>query len=219
MSAEGADRRVVRAAPAWSLGILAGGESRRMGRDKGTAPFLGTTLREHLARRLAPDGVPVLLSTGTRDDAAPAGWTRVLDAEGGLGPLAGVAALVGAARTKFVLIVACDAPLLPPDTGDRLLRYSTGVDAVLLSVGGRVEPFPALIATELAPRLRDLLASGVRRADGWHERCSAAYVPFATAFPGADPSRALLNANDPEALARAEAEALRETANGPTPGA
>jgi molybdopterin-guanine dinucleotide biosynthesis protein A len=210
MSEAAAPGERMRVAPAWSLGVLAGGAGRRLGRDKASAPFAGTTLLEHLVRRLAPPGTPVLASTRADGPPVPDGVKRVDDAVPGLGPLAGLAALVAAASTKFVLVVACDAPLLPPETGDRLLKFATGVDAVLLRAAGRVEPFPALVAAELASRLLRMVAEGRRRADAWHEDCSAAYVPFETAFPGTDPARALLNANEAALLARAEEELRAE---------
>ncbi|HYC78610.1 MAG TPA: molybdenum cofactor guanylyltransferase [Planctomycetota bacterium] len=192
-----------RTAPAWSLGVLAGGRSVRMGRDKASAPFRGGTLLDHVARRLAPPGVPLLVSLrpGTPDPPAP--WRRVDDATPDLGPMAGIAALARAAETHFVLVVPCDLPLLPPDCGDRLLAFSKGVDAVTLRVGGRTEPFPALVARELASTLEAALREGLRRADGWHARVAAATAPFEVAFPGVDAAEALLNANDPATLADA----------------
>lgn len=192
-----------RVAPAWSLGVLVGGRSTRMGRDKSTVPFAGGTLLEHVVRRLAPPGVPVLVST--RPGAAdPACGERVDDEFSDAGPLAGFAALLSAAKTKFVLVVPCDMPELPADLGDRLLSFARGVDAVLLEVGARVEPFPALVAAEAAEKVRALLVAGGRRADAWHETTAAAYVPFGAAYPGLDPVRVLCNVNDPAALSDAE---------------
>jgi molybdopterin-guanine dinucleotide biosynthesis protein A len=200
----GPDRTAPRVAPAWSLGVLAGGAGSRMGRDKGSAPFAGSTLLEHAVRRYAPAGVPVLVSTRKDGPAPPAGAERVDDEEPGCGPLAGLVALLGRTRTKFLLAVPCDAPLLPPDVGDRLLSFARGADAVLVEREGRVEPFPALIAAEIRPLLRRLFAEGARRADAWHERAVAAYVPCGAAFPGVDADRAFWNANDPAGLAEAE---------------
>ncbi len=192
-----------RVAPAWSLGLLAGGRSVRMGRDKATAPFAGSTLLEHIARRLAPPGIPILIST-RKDAPDPPVGLRVDDEFVAAGPLSGIAALLQAAETKYVLIVPCDMPHLPPDLGDRLLTFALGVDAVLLEVEGRVEPFPALVAAEAGGRVRALLVAGERRADAWHETTAAAYVPFRAAFPTLEPARVLCNANDPAALSDAE---------------
>jgi molybdopterin-guanine dinucleotide biosynthesis protein A len=173
-----------------------------MGFEKASAPFGEKSLLEFVVARLAPPGTPVLVSLRPGAPPPPVG-EPVYDAVADEGPLAGVAALLAAAATKFVLVAACDAPFLPPDLGDRLLARSKGVDAVLIERDGRVEPFPALVACERAPILRELMATGARRADAWHERTAAAYVPFGALFPGEDAATCFANVNDPEALAAA----------------
>ncbi len=193
-----------RIAPQWSLGVLSGGESRRMGRDKAQVPFLGRPMIEHLVARLAPEGVPILVSTRPGGADPPARSRRVDDREPGLGPLAGISALLDATTTPFLLVVPCDLPNLPAETGDRLLHYVRGSDAVLLLNGANREPFPALLSADLAPVIADLLSSGERRADCFHERVRACVVPMDVAFPGVDPVEAFMNVNDAETLAIAE---------------
>jgi molybdenum cofactor guanylyltransferase len=194
-----------RIAPAWSLGVLVGGRSSRMGRDKATAPFLGGTLLGRVVERLAPPGIPVLAAAAKDGPELRPGVRRVDDPVEGGGPLFGAAALLAAAETKFVLIVPCDMPFLPRDLGDRMLRLVQGTDAALFVVDGRVEPFPAFVATDLAPVFADLLNRGLRRADAWRECVAAAYAPFQDQYPKVDPARAFFNANDPASLAKAEA--------------
>ena len=70
---------------------------------------------------------------------------------------------------------------------------------------GRVEPFPALIARTLAPRVRELLDRGLRRADAFHAHARCRVLPFDAAFPGRDAHAAFFNVNTPDDLARAEA--------------
>src|SRR2546428_10986218 len=71
-----------------SLVILAGGLSRRMGRDKAALPAGGVTLIEHLARRLAPVVDETIVAGGSGRHNLP-GATLVDDRYPGLGPLAG----------------------------------------------------------------------------------------------------------------------------------
>ena len=125
------------------------------------------------------------------------------DAVDGAGPLSGLVGLLEALETPFLLAVPCDQPLLPPDLGDRLLACIKGVDAVLLSVGGRIEPFPVLLSGELRPLLADLLRGGERRADAWVDRAPCALVPLEELYPGLEPGELLLNVNDDEALSLA----------------
>lgn len=188
----------------WSLGILAGGQSTRMGSDKAERAFAGGTLLSHAARRFGPEGAAVTVSTRSPEVELPAGAVRALDAEPGLGPLAGIAALLAQAPTQWLLVVPVDLPLLPADCGRVLASASEGRDAVVFAWKGRVEPFPALVSRRLAPLVEDLLRRGLRRADSFHAEAACRVVAFEDAFPGRDPAAAFLNVNTPEDLARAE---------------
>jgi molybdopterin-guanine dinucleotide biosynthesis protein A len=193
-------------APSWSLAVLAGGLGTRMGSDKGSRPFAGKTLLEHAIGRFAPGGAPLLVSTRPGAEASvPKGATAVPDDVPGLGPLAGIAALVARAPSPFLLVVPVDLPLLPAGCGAAMAAAVGDAAAVVLSFEGRVEPLPVLVSRDLAPLLNDLLRQGLRRADAFHEAARARVVPFETIFPGADPAAAFLNVNAPDDLARAEA--------------
>jgi molybdopterin-guanine dinucleotide biosynthesis protein A len=194
----------------WSLGVLAGGQSTRMGSDKASRAFGGGTLLSHVARRFGPPGAAVTVSTRSPEVALPAGAARVLDAEPGLGPLAGIAALLARAPTPWLLVVPVDLPLLPPECGRVLASASDDCDAVVFSWKGRVEPFPALVSRRLAPLIADLLRRGLRRADSFHGEAPCRVLAFEDVFQGRDPAVAFLNVNTPEDLARAERLAASE---------
>jgi len=192
--------------PAWSLAVLAGGQSSRMGSDKAARPFAGRTLLDHAIARFAPPGTPVLVSTrGEAPAAASALATPVLDDVPGLGPLAGIAALVARAPAAFLLVMPVDLPLFPAVSGAAMASALEGAGALAISWKGRVESLPALVSRDFAPLLNDLLRRGLRRADAFHEPARARIVPFEALFPGIDPEEAFLNVNTPADLARAEA--------------
>ena len=191
----------MRVAPAWTLGVLAGGFSRRFGQDKADVPFGDTTLLGHTIRRLAPAGVPVIVATRPDGPGRDAGVPWVPDVIPGAGPLSGAAALLGACETPYLLVVACDTPFLPADLGDRFLSRVPGVDGVVLSAEGRPEPLPCLLSAELGGTFCDLLEAGHRRADAWLAHAAAQVIPFAELFPDLEPGRALHNVNSRDDLA------------------
>lgn len=193
----------LRVTPAWTLGVLAGGRSQRMGRDKASIPFGPTTLLEHQVARLAPPGVPVLVGTRPDGPGRDLGLPWVADIEPEAGPLSSVPALLLACETPWLVLVPCDAPLLPEDTGDRLLEFAGGVEAVVLARGGRSEPVPALLSVDLEPLVRACLEAGERRLDGWHDRAACAVVPFERVWPEVEPETALLNVNTEDDLRQA----------------
>ncbi|MAG57280.1 MAG: hypothetical protein CMJ83_13385 [Planctomycetes bacterium] len=200
-----------RVAPAWTLGVLAGGRSRRMGRDKASLELDEHSLLEHQIRRLAPPGVPVLVGTRPDGPGRDMGHPWVPDCVADAGPLASLAALLAACETPWLLVVPCDAPLLPADLGDALLAHGKGVEAVLLEVDDRVEPLPALVASDLAPVVRDALDAGARRMDSWRDGVACSHVPFDRIYPDLVPGDVLLNVNAPEDLQRARVLLRRGT--------
>ena len=195
----------MRVAPAWTLGILAGGFSRRFGSDKASVSFNGSTLLQHMASRMAPQGVPVMVATRPDGPGRDCGHPWVADLIPGEGPLSGTAALLEACETPFLLVTPCDMPVLPPDLGDRMLSFVPGVDGVLATTSERTWPLPAFLSVDCAPVFRSLLERGKRRADAWLDELPAALVPFRDLCPEVSAEQAFMNITAPEDLPRASA--------------
>jgi molybdenum cofactor guanylyltransferase len=98
--------------------ILAGGLSRRMGRDKAWLTLDGVPLVEHVARRVLPLADELLLSTNSPDRfppllrRLPPPAQLVWDENPGLGPLGGIFAGLSAASHDLVLVLAVDMPFV-----------------------------------------------------------------------------------------------------------
>lgn len=172
-----------------------------MGQDKADLVLEGQTWVQHLANRLAPPGVPVVVAT--RDPNGPgadSGYPVVVDAIPGAGPMAAMEAVLGAIQTPYALFVPCDMLSLPADLGDRMLRFVPGVHGVVARLGEQIQPFPVLLADDLREPMRAWLRAGFRRADHWLDHVPARIVPYAELFPGDPTGRGLANLNDSSAL-------------------
>jgi len=185
--------------------VLAGGASRRMGRNKAGLPFDGETLLARAITRLAPQVAAVAVSGDPAEPALAAAGVTVLpdplpDRPGPLaGMLAGLlwAAERGAARLQ---VVPVDAPFLPDDLVVRLAATAGGGIAVAHS-GGRAHPVVVQLPVALAADLAAHLAGGGPRAVArWLDRHDPRPVEFALRADGVDP---FLNLNTPEDLDRA----------------
>jgi molybdenum cofactor guanylyltransferase len=147
-----------------SLVILAGGLSRRMGRDKAALPAGDGTLIEHLARRLAPVVDEMIVAGGSERTAAQAkGMTMVDDRYPGMGPLAGMHAGLLAARNHLVWVVGCDLPDADPGLGALLCGLAGDVDAVVPRIDAEPQSVCAVYQRALASRIDAMLKSGERR--------------------------------------------------------
>jgi molybdopterin-guanine dinucleotide biosynthesis protein A len=145
----------------FSLVILAGGLSRRMGRDKAALPAGDGTLIEHLARRLAPVVDETIIAGGsTRLNLAD---VRVVDDHyAGLGPLAGMHAGFSAARHRHVWVVGCDLPDVEPAMGALLRGLAGDYEAVVPRIDLEPQGVCALYERALASRIEALLDAGER---------------------------------------------------------
>jgi molybdopterin-guanine dinucleotide biosynthesis protein A len=158
-----------------SLVILAGGLSRRMGRDKASLPAGDGTLIEHLARRLAPVVDETIVAGGSVRPDLP-DVRLVPDRTEGLGPLAGIYAGLTAARHPYVWVVAVDLPDVQPAIVTLLGAMSAGYDAVVPRIGGEPQGVCAVYDRALASRIDSLLAAGERRVKALLAASNVRYI-------------------------------------------
>ncbi len=192
-----------------SVVILAGGISRRLGRDKAVEPFQGETLIHRVMRRASAavgstDVVMVIADHGQKDRTPPDIPHRlVIDALPGSGTLGGIYTGLEAARNEWVLVVACDMPFL----SEPLLRYMTGlrdgVDAVVPIIDGRPEPTHALYSRRCIPAISLRLQAGQLKASGFLDSVRVRYVDEGEARRFDPELLSFFNVNRPEDLARA----------------
>lgn len=153
-------------------GILAGGQSRRMGEDKARLVLDGAPLLDLAIARLKPQVSALVVNR--HDLKVPVdthGLPVVTDAVGDhQGPLAGLlAALDWAGHLGFtsVATVAVDTPFFPRDLVAKLAGAAQGLDMAVASSGGRLHPVFGLWKVTLAPALLDFMQGSRRSVHDW----------------------------------------------------
>ncbi len=165
--------------PAISVAILAGGQSRRMGRDKAFLPVGGRPVVERVVERVAPLSDDLLLIATTHAPYAHLPARLVGDVYPGKGSLGGIYTALQAARHDYCLVVACDMPFLNVE----LLRYlislvdlSPNYDVVI----PRVEEFPETLHAVYGKRCLDpiqrRLLAGQLKIIGFFDEVRVHYV-------------------------------------------
>lgn len=145
--------------------VLNGGQSRRMGRDKGSLPFGRESLLERVVRVVSAVTDQVVVVGG--GFATFPGDVRFLaDETEAKGPLAGLMTGLGAVSSPRSLCVSCDLPLLTPAVLERLLSLAVDADACVPRIQGLAMPTCAVYAARVAPIARQRLASGDRSMRG-----------------------------------------------------
>jgi molybdopterin-guanine dinucleotide biosynthesis protein A len=144
--------------------VLAGGQSRRMGRDKSLLEFAGKPMVAHALDILKQAGLPAAIAgAAPTARASLEAFAPVLeDAAPGLGPLSGICAALAAASARYALFISVDQPLLPPSLLAFLLRHAqiTGSAVTVASVSGFAQTFPAVIDRAALPALQNELNAG-----------------------------------------------------------
>jgi len=143
--------------------LLCGGRSRRMGRDKATLELAGRSLIERALDVLDAVAPATLLATGSEPRHAELGRPLVQDEVEGAGPLAGLAAGLAAARTRWVACLPCDAPRVNARLVRALLERARmlGLDVAALASARGLEPAIAVVDR----RVRPAVEASLRRAD------------------------------------------------------
>jgi molybdopterin-guanine dinucleotide biosynthesis protein A len=148
-------------APLYGL-VLAGGESRRMGTDKGLLAYHRRSQRAHVASQLAPFCEQVFISVRVDQvESLEPGLTPLLDRHADIGPMAGLLAAFEAHPKAAWLVVACDLPFLTEATIAELIRArGTDWDAVAFAgTDGRPEPMAAIWEPSIRVALLSAAAS------------------------------------------------------------
>jgi molybdopterin-guanine dinucleotide biosynthesis protein A len=201
---------------AWHGAILAGGASRRFGRDKAFALVGGVRMIDAAAAALAGATSRVaLLGSPERvaavADRLPAGVAPLADDQPGRGPMAGLATVLARHPRSWVALLAVDLPRVPPDWWARLAAHHRPGAAAIVArhPNGRWEPTAALYHGTLAAEAAASVTSGEAERlgfRGWLEALEAA--ARLVAVPVAElPAGALANVNRPEDAAALTAPA------------
>ena len=157
----GNHRRYVPGPPQLAGFVLAGGESRRMGRDKALLEIDGQPLVERIALRVKEAAGSVVI-VGDPEKYASLGFPVVPDRIAGLGPLGGLLTALEESQAEWNLMVACDMPAIKANTLVRLVHAigNSGYARAIVPVSERGdEPLCALYHRECLPEVRRAIAS------------------------------------------------------------
>ncbi|MCA3748519.1 MAG: molybdenum cofactor guanylyltransferase [Rubrobacter sp.] len=187
--------------------ILAGGGSRRMGRDKLAEEIGGVPLLHRVLSSLK--GVCGEVLVAGDGGPCPPGVRRVFDLRPGRqGPLAGMEAGLSAASCAAVLVVAGDMPFASAALAEHLVARvaAEGAEAAVPRHAGRAQPLFAAYDRRVLRKISAELDAGRRSVVGLLDRLGRVeYVEDLERF--GDPSLLLMSVNTP-----ADLEAARRSA-------
>lgn len=193
-----------------ALVVNAGGQSRRMGREKALLPIPpdNSPLLIHIARRMtnlvSERVVVVTNSDAVANSAAKLQETSlavdvVADRWVNAGALGGIA--TGIAHCNgWAMVVACDMPLVDPDIFARLMEMASDrptIDAVIPRIDGMVQPFHGLWHRRSLPTLEAQIEAGALSVQAALAQLNCLWVDEVALNIAAD-DPAFFNVNTPQ---------------------
>jgi molybdopterin-guanine dinucleotide biosynthesis protein A len=160
-----------------TLLVLAGGESRRMGRTKAWLEVGETTLLRWVTERLAPDFSEVIVSFAEPEQVREhVPYRIVFDRIPSAGPLAGLEAGLNAAQNDVVFAVACDMPYVTRELAEMAVVASHGCDAAIPRIDGRPEPAAAAYRRSALGPITTALDAGRLKASDLAEQLDVTWL-------------------------------------------
>lgn len=190
-----------------TLAVQAGGESRRMGTDKGLVPFLGQPLIQRVIQRLEPLADDLLVTSNHPERYRFLNVPVYVDLVQGAGALGGLYTALSHARQPLVAVIACDMPFASREllAYERDLLEKEGWDVVLPSGPQGLEPLHAIYRKEacLTP-IQTALEAGERRMISWFPQVKVRTLSWQETEPFDVGGLIFLNINTVEELHQAE---------------
>jgi molybdopterin-guanine dinucleotide biosynthesis protein A len=139
--------------------VLAGGRSRRMGRDKALLELNGRSLLSRAVELLRPYVAEVVL-LGPRSRYSDLGMPIVEDSFAGEGPLVGIASGLRSTNCDWNIFLACDMPLVRVDMLEAVVqRVSAGSgQAVVPRATNTWQPLCAAYHRSCLPMMEQAIA-------------------------------------------------------------
>lgn len=193
----------------YSAAILAGGRSRRMGRNKSMLEIGGVPVIRRIADTLDEMFDEVFVVANEKEGFERMGLAVVGDIHPGNDSLGGLHTAVATADASHVFVAGCDMPLLQPALICGLTAMLEGCDVVVPIKDDYPEPLCAFYGKECAPHIEESISAGRLKMIGFHERVRVRRVEEAI-WKAWDPEGvSFLNANTPEEFEKIKTISMR----------
>ena len=159
--------------------ILAGGMSRRLGRNKALEPFQGEPLIHRVIGKMGRIASNVIVVANDVERVAeldlPDHANPVIDEYPGKGSLGGIYTGLRASPTEWAVFCACDMPFPSPRLYRALLSNRDANDAVVPLVEGRPEPIHAAYSRACLEPIREKLDADRLKISGFFDNVRVCY--------------------------------------------
>lgn len=194
---------------AFTVAIIAGGKSSRMGTDKSFVELLGKPMIEHLLSRVTDLGqAETILITNCPAEYIHLDLPMYGDVLPEKGSLGGIYTALFYSKTPRTLVIACDMPFVHPALLKHMLTLYEGFDVVAPRVNGYPEGFHAIYSRACLNLIRQNLDADKLKVTDFYSKVTVRYLDEAE-YQVFDPQRlSFFNVNTPQDLQEAHHKGL-----------
>ncbi len=161
--------------------VLAGGMSRRLGRNKAIEPIGGEPLLQRVIGRLSQvsDDALVVVADAAQGSELPVydPVRTAVDVYPGSGSLGGIFTGLSAADREWGIVVACDMPFLNVELLNQMLSLRERCDAVVPVLNGRPEPTHAVYSKACLSSIERRLKASDLKITRFFDEVQVNYMP------------------------------------------
>lgn len=141
----------------FSVGILAGGKSSRMGQNKALMEFNNDTMIGRISKQFKGFG-EVLVSASQRGLYEAEGIKVVYDENDSIGPVEGIRQVLMNADTEYVFVCAADMPFVNREIAEYIAEFiSSDYDCYVVTDGEKIHPLCAIYSKRVLPVIEELI--------------------------------------------------------------
>lgn len=167
--------RIIERVPV-SIGILAGGKSRRMGCDKALVELNNEAMLARIIRELGGCG-QILVSASEKGVYESFGPRVVYDENRDIGPIEGIRRLVSEADSEYVFICATDMPFINADIVDYIREFiSSDYDCFVITDDEQIHPLCAIYSKRILGAVEEAIREKKYRLREILDRVRCKYI-------------------------------------------
>ena len=141
----------------YSVGLLAGGKSSRMGKNKALLEYESQTFVGRMIEQF--EGREIILSEAYENEYEGLDVKKVHDENEDIGPIEGIRQILKASTEEYVFICACDMPFITSKIADYIAEFiSSDYDCYVITDESRMHPLCAIYSKKILPVIEGLIA-------------------------------------------------------------
>lgn len=162
--------------PELSVGILAGGNSTRMGKNKALMEWNRERLIDRLAGRLGVYS-EVIISAADKGVYEDMGLPVVYDIHSNIGPIEGIYQVLSRAKNEYVFVCAVDMPNISAQLVTYLADFiCSDYDCYVVADEEHIHPLCAIYTKKILPVVKELVEQGDYRLRNILSRVRTKYI-------------------------------------------